>query len=345
MATPFKARRADVDYSSIIYNPQTLSTLYTTFARKMMGGAGITWGIPSVDRLVIPMHPGDVVGILGRPGHGKSSVAAYLAKREGLRLAREGLAQKFASVVVGTEQSVEEMEAFYQSGTDFSVTDLAWGRVPEEKILARAQERLNLPVWMIGESVTQPHSTPLRLTVPNIYGALMEMGEEYGISPSLIVIDYIQLVAVEGKEDRVSQVSEAIYKAKELARALRCPIVLCVQAGRSVDRYESDHLPTIADAQWASAIEQVCDKIFAVWRPVLTNKEMTKPKNPLELPRLKPISINGTPYEITQRLFIMRLLKQRLAQAGFTFPLDFTPQYIQLADLELRAQEEVLQDE
>jgi replicative DNA helicase len=142
-----------------------------------------------------------------------------------------------------------------------------------------------------------------------------------------VVLDYIQIIPVDKPSDRVAQVGEAIVRSKELAIDIGAPIVFCVQAGRRVDDY-GEKIPTAADCQWASAIEQTADKLIGIWRPVLTEGEDADPINVISTAGKREV-------KITQTLFIARLLKQRMAQAGQTFILNFAPQYVRLSDMEL----------
>lgn len=274
-----------------------------------------------MDRAIIPLHPGDVVGIIARPGHGKSTLAAYLIRRTALEIL-ESNKERECVVYVTFEQAVEEIEAMFQAGGDYTVSDLAWGRADLDVVRAGAVKRLRLPVWLIGDSILRRKRTP-RMTVENVYRALSTMEEDYNIKPALIVMDYAQIIPVERSRDRVEQVGEAIIRSKELARYVGCPIVMCVQAGRRVDHYDNK-IPTASDCQWASQIEQAADKLLGIWRPCLTEPDG-------QMIDYAP----GKQTPTTQRLLIVKLLKQRMEAAGHVFALHFAPEWIRLADLEL----------
>ena len=309
-----------INYRSLLHSPSEAAAEYVQYAEAIRKHPGITWGVPSMDRQIIPMRPGDVVGIIARPGHGKSTLSAHVCRREGKRIAAAGMADKECAVYVSFEQSVEEIEALFQTGESYSVTDLAWGRADMEQVKAGAVERMRLPVWLMGESMNRRRKTP-RMTVDTVYKTLMQMESEYHIKPTLVVFDYIQIVPVEGMSERTQQVSEAIVRSKELARYIGCPILMCVQASRAVDN-RTDKIPTAADCQWASAIEQASDKLLGIWRPALTE------------PDARSIEVNGKDYQVSQRLFVAKLLKQRMAGAGYVFPMYFAPELVRLSDIE-----------
>jgi len=310
------------NFKTLIHTPADLAVEFIDYARKIKANPGITWGVPSMDKVIIPMRPGDVTGIIARPGHGKSTSAAYLARHIGKQIAEQGIKDQCV-VYVTFEQSIEEIESMFEIEGDsgYDLSDVAWGRADIDAMIKASVKRLSLPVVLIGKSQSRRKQTP-RMTVDNVYRALASLEEDYKVKPSLVVLDYIQIIPVEKASDRVTQVGEAIVRSKELAIDIGAPIVFCVQASRKVDDY-GEKIPTASDCQWASAIEQTADKLLGIWRPVLTEDADAV------------LNMGGKEIKITQNLFIARLLKQRMAQAGNTFVLNFAPQYVRLSDMEL----------
>jgi replicative DNA helicase len=315
------------DIRSLVHTPQESTAEYVEYARRIKSNPGVTFGIPSIDKVMIPMRPGDVVGIIARPGHGKSTLAAYLARK----IAKEVAQNKNECVVYTTfEQSTEEIEAFFQiDAAQYSVSDMAWGRVDMDAIITQSAKRANLPVFIIGRSITRRRQMA-RMTVDNVYRAIDSIEDEFGIKPVLVVFDYIQLVPVDNVHDRVAQVGEAIVRTKELGASVGSPIVCCVQADRGVDK-KGVKIPTASDCQWASAIEQTCDKLFGIWRPSLTEDEL----DPQGKQRF--VDVAGKQYPIKKNLLVVKMLKQRMESAGHVFALHFAPEYVRLAELEPNA--------
>lgn len=314
------------EHKKLVFTPSEISTAYVEYAEKIREHAenGLTWGVPSMDKAIIPLRPGDVVGIIARPGHGKSTLAAYLAKRTAARIAQENGHKKQCVIFCTFEQTVEECEAFFQCGTQYNVSDFAWGKVPMDIIKRNAVSRIDLPVWLMGKSLIRRREAP-RMTPDVIYRAIDSIESDYGVKPALVVLDYIQIVPVAHARERIQQVSEAILKSKELAGDIGAPIAVCVQARREVDTYKSK-IPTAADCQWASAIEQASDKLLGIWRPCLTEQKVMG----------EMVKVNGQEVQLTQNLFVAKLLKQRWYSAGHVFLLHFDPAAVKLADLEMR---------
>ena len=308
---------------NMLLSPAEASSAYVAYAQKIRDWPGVCWGVQSLDKAIIPMRPGDVVGIIARPGHGKSTLMAYLARKTAKDIVTRGATDKECVVYCTFEQSCEEIETFFEiEGDTYSASDLAWGRVDIDAMMRGAIKRLTLPVWMMGKSMIRRGRIP-RMTVDNVYRALETMEADHGIKPSLIILDYIQIIPIDKPAERTAQVGDAINRAKtDLAMNVGCPIVFGVQARRDVDS-RSSKIPTSADCQWASEIEQAADKLLGIWRPCLTEDVLS-------------VQVNRAEHVVTPQLLVAKLLKQRGEQAGQTFALHFAPQWVRLADIELR---------
>lgn len=314
--------QVQLDPRSLILSPSEASTAYVSYAEQIKRWPGITWGVAAIDRAMIPMRPGDVVGVLARPGHGKSTLMAYLCRKTAKDIITRGTQDRECVVYCTFEQSCEEIETFFQiDGDAYSASDLAWGRVDLDTVRKGAIKRIGLPVWMMGKSMIRRGKLP-RMTVDNVYRALESMELDHGIKPVLIILDYIQIVPIDKASERTVQVGDAINRAKtDLAMNVGCPIVFGVQAKREIDG-RTNKIPTAADCQWASEIEQASDKLIGQWRPCLTED-------------VKTVQVNGHDYPVTDNLLVAKLLKQRGEAAGQTFALFFAPQWVKLAEMEI----------
>jgi hypothetical protein len=141
------------------------------------------------------------------------------------------------------------------------------------------------------------------MTADAVYQAIEWIRRDYGRQVTLMCFDYLQLIPVDRAGDRIQQVTEAPIRIKELTMRVGCPAILAVQARREVDTYKTP-MPTLADPQWASSIEQTCDAVYGLLKPInvwgITGA---------------PIPVAGEQFPITPELLIVKLLKQR-----FEFP-------------------------
>lgn len=288
------------------------------WAEKLKADPGINWGCV-LDKHVIPMHPGDLTAIVARPGHGKSSLMAYIAKRTARQIAARGDTQKCV-VYVSWEQSVEEIEAFFQSGDNkFTSTDLAWGRADLDDVRRGAIKRVNLPIWVIGYSIKDADKKKPVMTIEAVYESIRAMKFEYNNEPSLICLDYLQIIPVSAKMERTKEVTEATIQAKHLAMEIGVPIVAGVQASREADNRKNQP-PAMSDAQWSSAIEQTADKQLSLLKPskILAYGE--------------DIEVGGLPYTVNDSLLVIKLLKQRLDNGTGIWAVRFEAQSLTMSD-------------
>lgn len=307
-----------------VHKPDDLTQSYVDWAERLQTEPGITYGCV-LDKALIPLHPGDLMGVVARPGHGKSSFMAYMARREALSIVARGQADSEAAVYVTWEQTAEEIEAFFQAGDSYSSTDMAWGRVPINKIRQQAVSRVQLPVWVIGESKRHEGRVRPRMKVEYVYAAVESMRQDYGVRPTLLCLDYVQIIPVDNAREKIEQVENAIQQAKQLAIRTGIPVIVGVQAGRKVDDYRHP-IPTMADAQWSSSIEQVADKLLALWRPIRTFVPDDKPT----------INIKGVEYTNDEELFVVRILKQRFGVGFGSFAIRFLPQTLAVHDYDTK---------
>jgi len=310
-----------IDYRQLVHSPAELAAEHVAWAKHLKDAPGIPFGIPAVDAKVIPFHPGDMVVFVARPGHGKTSFLAYLARAEAKRIQARGTADTEAVVYVTWEQVTEEINAVLDVSDCYTVSDLAWGRVNLDAIERQAMQRAGLPIWVIGDSLARTNAKSPRMYPDTVFNAIESMAEDYGVRPTLMCFDYIQLIPIPAQADRMKQVTEAAHRCKELAKRVGCPAAVAVQARREVDS-RVNKTPGLWDAQWASSIEQTADKYFGLWRPWLTES------------REGAVDIDGQQIPVSEGLLIMSMQKQRFENGRWTWPLWFQPQYLKLCELE-----------
>ena len=313
------------DFRALVHTPAELAAEYVAWAERIKRDPGITFGVQAIDKMVIPMRPGELISLIARPGHGKTSLLAYFAREHARRIMERDKVGSEAVVYVTWEQSAEELEAFFQADGQHSVSDIAWGRADLDAIKRQSVKRAGVPIWVIGHGIGRAGRDVPRMTPEAVLNAIESMYDDFKVRPVLMLFDYMQLIPIQGVRDRVQRVTEVPIRIKEVALRIGCPALVGVQARREVDDRQ-EKIPEMRDAQWASSIEQTSDKVFGLWRPCITEDEG------------RTIRIEGMRQEldINDRLLVLRLLKQRGDRGRFTWAMYFAPEFLKLAELEMR---------
>lgn len=304
----------------LVHDPASLAADTVAWAEHILTTPGVPFGVKAVDDKMNPMHPGDLVVICGRPGHGKTSLLATLARAEAKRIIDRGNPNEVV-LYVTWEQVAEEINLILDVNPSYTAVGVMRGEVDIDVIRRQAIQRVKLPIWIIGNSIARTNVRSLRMFPDVVCKVIEQAVEEKEIKPTLLLFDYVQIIPARNVNEKVLQVSVSAELVKEVAQRVSCPGVVAAQARREVDDREFK-VPTIRDAQWASAIEQVTDKFFGVWRPWLTDSE--KP----------PINVSGTSYPITESLFILEMSKQRFGEAGMRWGMHFEPRDLKLCAIE-----------
>ena len=103
-----------------------------------------------------------------------------------------------------------------------------------------------------------------KLRVADIRSNARRLHFERGID--LIIIDYLQLIQGDGKnETRVQELSNITRALKTLARELNVPILALSQLSRAIEARPS-HIPQLSDLRESGSIEQDADVVIFIHR-------------------------------------------------------------------------------
>jgi replicative DNA helicase len=180
---------------------------------------------------------------------------------------------------------------------------------------------------MLGFSTLRKVPAPT-MTLDTLFEAVESIEEDWGLHPTLVCLDYLQLIPNPGASDKIDQVAQAIVNAKMLGMKMDVPFVLGAQASRRVDGYGTK-LPAMSDVQWTSQAEQHTDKLFGLWRPAQTEPLDRQGRAPI-------IEVDGREYECNEGLLVLRMIKQRHERGRHTWGMHLAPELLRLTELETR---------
>jgi replicative DNA helicase len=290
-----------------------MSTLNLIQDRKEFGAAGLDTGISTVDKALMPVMPGELVVVMAQTGNFKTGFLRcwYREVVRQLKTQAVGVPREVVAYV-SWEMAQEEIGLYdLVEGTGIDVKAAWQGKITDDQLYALAEaakRREQMPVWLLGHSITGSRGGPI-MTMAAIRDALQAMEDRWGTHAAVIFLDHLQEVTNGPGElnvDRRQLVMRNVEGAKQLARDMSAPVILAVQAGRQCGEREFK-LPQIGDGQETSRIEQVADKVLALWMP-----KTTEPLGQL---------VEGVGVPCTENLLILGIRKQRMGPSGGFLPL------------------------
>lgn len=233
-------------------------------ARESGEVPGIPTGIPSLDKMLNGLRPGQLIVEAGRPAMGKTALGLKI----GLHAAEQpDTAAMMASLEMSAEELAERALAAqaYRMGHEITYerASAAVDLSDEEfAMLYAAQAEIDrLPFFI--EQRSDLTIQQLCASARRYFAKMRAAGKKHG----LLVVDYLSLVRAGDryKGNRVHEVGEVTRALKSLAKELGIAVLLLCQLNRAVEHRDDKH-PIMADLRDSGEIEQDADTVLFVFR-------------------------------------------------------------------------------
>ncbi|CFQ34457.1 SPI-7-type island replicative DNA helicase [Yersinia bercovieri] len=220
---------------------------------------GTPTGFEQLDELTTGLQSGDLILVAGRPSMGKTALG--LAMCEGALNGRVSQSVQIYSLEMPTEQLLSRFIAMLgrvplQNLRNGNMNDEHWGRVS-------AAIKILLTDWksrlLIDDS---------SYMTPSILRSRIRKNVRKHGTPSLILLDYLQLMRCPRQENRTQEIAEISRSLKVLAKEIGCPVVALSQLNRSLEN-RPDKRPNNGDLRDSGALEQDADVIMFIYRDEL----------------------------------------------------------------------------
>ena len=205
-----------------------------------------------LDRLLGGLQRADLIILAARPSMGKSSLALCLARNAAVDFgARVGI----FSLEMSLAQLAQRL-LFSESGVDSSrLRQGILGQTERRKLADALGTLAGAPMYL--------DDTP-NIGLAELRAKARRLHHELG-GLDLLIVDYLQLIQGNGKENRVNEISEISRSLKALARELEVPVVALSQLSRAVES-RSPHIPMLSDLRESGSLEQDADVVIFIYR-------------------------------------------------------------------------------
>ena len=256
-------RRQKSDYSKIQDVLLNNIKIIDNAARNKDKIVGIPTGFKDLDEKTSGFQRSDLVIVAARPAMGKTAFALNIAQQSAvkhgssviifsLEMSKEQLGQRLLAM-----QARVEMQKLKQGDLDRK----DWDRI------TMALDELNSTNIVIDD-------TP-GISIMEMRNKCRRLKAEQGLD--LIVIDYLQLMSMQGKSDnRQQEISTISRNLKLLAREMDCALIVLSQLSRAPEQRQ-DHRPILSDLRESGSIEQDADIVIFLYRDDYYNENSEKP--------------------------------------------------------------------
>lgn len=206
----------------------------------------------ALDHVMGGLVPGRLILLAARPGMGKTALAMQWAL---------GATDTAPVLFAALEMSREEMAARVLASDgeiaarrirDATMTEQDWVRAEQLKIdLADRVHQL----WIDDRA---------EVTVDQLAARARLLAARHGAK--VLVVDYLQLIQTDSRQNRTEAVGAISRKLKILAKQSGLCVVALSQLNRGVEQRQ-DKAPILSDLRESGSLEQDADQVLMLWRP------------------------------------------------------------------------------
>jgi len=222
---------------------------------------GLTTGFKKLDDLTLGFQKSDLIILAARPSMGKTSLALNIALNAALKA-------KAVVMVFSLEMSrVSLGERLLSTHAEINSILLKNGQAVKDA--AKAAK--------IGEAVKDLAETRIfiddtsTIQISEIKNKCRRLESKEG-KLDLIIVDYLQLMDFGGSgktssrpENRQQEIATLTRMLKQLAREMKCPVLVLSQLSRETEKRRSP-VPILADLRESGAIEQDADVVIFIYQ-------------------------------------------------------------------------------
>ena len=230
-------------------------------ASQMEGNlTGMTTGFKDLDELTSGLQKANMIIVAARPAMGKTAFALSMAQAAAIK----GDATVLIFSLEMTKTELGQRLLSMDSKVDMQ-------KLKTGNLERRDWDQINLALDELSQADINIDDSSR--TMVEIRNKCRRLKAARGLD--LIVVDYIQMMNIEGRsEGRQQEITTISRYLKQLAMEMECPVIALSQLSRKPDDREN-HRPVLSDLRESGAIEQDADVVMFLYRDEYYNKEST----------------------------------------------------------------------
>ncbi|MCA9397524.1 DnaB-like helicase C-terminal domain-containing protein, partial [candidate division WWE3 bacterium] len=209
-------------------------------------------GFKDIDNMLAGLQDSNLIILAARPSVGKTSLALNIAQYVAVH---EQLPVGFFSLESSKEELVDRL---LSSQSNVDGWKIMTGNLNDQEL-----ERITEGMAVLADAPIFIDDTPGARIIDMMTKA-RRLHTEHNVR--LIIVDYLQLAVSRGLENRVQEVTEISQAMKNIAREIKCPMLVLSQLSRSVEQ-RGDSRPMLSDLRDSGSIEQDADVVMFLHRP------------------------------------------------------------------------------
>lgn len=233
--------------------PEHVDAVLKVVAERRLGNrylTGVSTGLSALDYHTRGLNPGELTVLAASTSMGKTTLALNIAR---------SVAEEGAVLLYSLEMNASDLICrLIAADTGIDLGAIRGGNLSMsdmDRVERAATYLKKLPITLEDSG---------NVSVARIRNTARGMEER----PALIVVDYLQLLNLsQGKgENRAQVVGQAAWAFKELAREIKCPIILLSQLNRQVVSRDGN-TPNLSDLRESGDIENHADNVWFIYCP------------------------------------------------------------------------------
>ncbi len=222
--------------------------------------SGMSTGFPDIDKLIGGFSKGQFLVLAARPAMGKTSLALNFAHN--LTNMSDRKVAIFSMEMEGEELLIRMLSG--PANVDVECMNRGKGMNAEKlRGISQAAMILSKSHLYIDDAGAN--------TLSSIRSKVMRLKAELG-GLDMVIIDYLQLMSSNSREQRYQQISDISRGLKIMAKDLDINVIALSQLNRSVESRDNKR-PFLSDLRESGSIEQDADQVIFIYRDDYYNKE------------------------------------------------------------------------